>query len=54
VDEIPRRLQFFAGKPKLWGSDVCVSNAELFLNELDELNEFGDGIETQQGQEPAI
>ena len=54
VDEFPRRLQFFAGKPKLWRPDVGIPDAEFFLYEFDELNKLRDRIETQQRQEPAI
>lgn len=47
-------IQLIANQLQAWRADARISNAQLNLDQLDELNEVGHGIHAQERQEPAV
>src|SRR5690349_15818952 len=53
-DQLRRFVQFGACELQTRGTDASAAHPDLFLDEFDELNKFGDSIETKQRQKPAV
>src|SRR5690349_3871579 len=54
ADQRADHLALIAGQLHARRAYHCAPLADLLLHELDQLNELGNGVEAQQGQEPMV